>query len=334
MSILNIRKAERAGSKVVIGIAGISGSGKTYTALKIARGMVDHPGEIGFLDTENRRGSLYADILDAPFLIGDLYAPFSPERYSQAIKEFQDAGVNVLVIDSISHEWEGDGGCIDIANAPLLRGKKMADWKNAKSEHKKFMRTLLQSDMHVICCIRAAEKTDFSNPREPKSLGIQPTCEKNFMFEMTTSMMMYSEGSQQQFLKVPEALRQAFGNGQSYIGESTGQQIIQWVNSGAQINHELESWKNKMQLATENGVDHLKDEWRKMPNDILKLMKDLFPSYEASAQAFDVAMVSDSVADTPAQSFTPVQKPADQTVSQSAGSDIQQNTQAQSIDEF
>ncbi len=69
MSTINIRPAKRTGSKVVIGIAGISGSGKTYTALKIARGMVDNANEIGFLDTENKRGSLYADILDQPFLI-------------------------------------------------------------------------------------------------------------------------------------------------------------------------------------------------------------------------------------------------------------------------
>jgi len=91
MGILNIREAVRAGSRVVIGISGPSGSGKTFTALKIARGMVESPRDIGFLDTENRRGSLYADILDGKFLIADLYAPFSPNRYRQAIEEFQAA---------------------------------------------------------------------------------------------------------------------------------------------------------------------------------------------------------------------------------------------------
>ena len=216
MSILNIRPAVRSGSKVVIGIAGISGSGKTYSALKLARGMVNNTNEIGFLDTENKRGSLYADILDGQFLIGDLFPPFSPSRYADAIKEFQNAGVKVLVVDSVSHEWEGDGGCEDIANAPLLNGKKMADWKRAKSEHKKFMNALLQSDMHIIACIRAREKTDFKNPKQPVSLGIQPITEKNFMFEMTASMMMWNEGVNQQFLKMPEALRPIFGNGDQF----------------------------------------------------------------------------------------------------------------------
>ena len=139
MGILDIREAKRAGSRVVIGIAGPSGSGKTYTALKIAEGMVDNTKKIGFLDTENKRGSLYADILGSPFMIGDLFPPFSPARYSEAIKEFQAAGVEVLIVDSVSHEWEGEGGCEDIANNT---NSKIANWKGAKSEHKKFMNAL------------------------------------------------------------------------------------------------------------------------------------------------------------------------------------------------
>jgi len=105
MGVLNIRPVESGQSKAVIGIAGVSGDGKTYTALLMARGMVNNATEIGFLDTENKRGSLYADILDGKFMIGDLYPPFSPTRYAEAIREFQEAGVKVLVIDSVTHEW-------------------------------------------------------------------------------------------------------------------------------------------------------------------------------------------------------------------------------------
>lgn len=287
MSILNIRKAVRSGSRVVIGIAGQSGEGKTYTALKIARGMVDKPEEIGFLDTENRRGSLYADILDGAFLIGDLYAPFSPQRYADAIKEFQDAGVKVLVIDSGSHEHEGEGGLEDIANAPLLAGKRMADWKKAKSEHKKFMNAMLQSDMHIILCLRAREKTDFKNPKQPVSLGIQPICEKNVLFEMTASMMMFNHGQNQQFIKMPEALRPIFGNGNGYLNESHGKALIDWVNSGEKIDTELESYKNKMQFSASSGTESLKQAWQSMPQSMQQKMEPLKRQYWASAQAFD-----------------------------------------------
>ena len=284
MGILNIRPATRTGSKVVIGIAGPSGSGKTLTALYIARGMVSKASEVGFLDTENRRGSLYSDSLDAPFMIGDLYPPFSPKRYTQAIKEFQDAGVKVLVIDSVTHEWEGEGGCDDIANNG---NSKMPNWKMAKSEHKRFMNTLLQSDMHIICCIRARDKVSFVNPSKPVALGIQPICEKNFMFEMTASMMMYDEGKRQEFLKMPDALRAAFGNGQNYIGESTGRAIAEWVDSGDKTDVDLDSYKATMQMAAGDGLESLKAEWLKMPRDIMARMKAFYPQFEASAVAFD-----------------------------------------------
>lgn len=299
MGILNIRPATRAGSKVVIGIAGTSGSGKTYTALKIARGMVQHPSEIGFLDTENRRGSLYADILDGQFLIGDLYPPFSPKRYSQAIKEFQDAGVKVLVIDSVTHEWEGEGGCDDIAN---INGGKMANWKLAKSEHKRFMNTLLQSDMHIICCIRAREKTSFINPKAPVSLGIMPVCEKNFMFEMTASMMMHDEGKTQEFLKMPEALRAAFGDGNSYIGEQTGIDLVQWVDKGDQTDIDLEPHKATMQMAASDGLSALTEAYKALPADIQKRMLPLMGPYKASAMAFDEQNASDEEVVTSVQS--------------------------------
>src|ERR1700761_1454166 len=95
--VVNIRKAKRAGARLVIGLSGISGSGKTKTALLLAYGLANGDGsKVGFLDTENRRGSLYADNdlysmvqqqlglanPAEPFLIGDLDAPFSPQRYT------------------------------------------------------------------------------------------------------------------------------------------------------------------------------------------------------------------------------------------------------------
>lgn len=267
MGILDIRKAKRGGSKAIIGIAGVSGSGKTYTALKIARGMVSNPSKIGFLDTENKRGSLYADILDGPFLIADLYPPFSPSRFSTAIKEFQEAGVEVLVIDSVSHEWESEGGCEDIANLPLTQGKKMANWVGAKREHKSFINTLLQCNMNVITCLRAREKTDFKDPNKPVSLGIQPICEKNFMFEMTASMLMENEGKKQTFLKLPFYLKDAFGNGDGYLGEKTGKALIKWLNTGEKEDPEIKRIKSEMTMAAESGLEKVIEIWKSLTSE-------------------------------------------------------------------
>lgn len=289
MAILDIRPVESGQSKIVLGIAGVSGSGKTYTALLIARGMVDKASEIGFLDTENKRGSLYADILDDKFLIGDLYPPFSPSRYATAIKEFQEAGVKVLVIDSGSHEWEGEGGCEDIANLALIQGKKMANWIGAKREHKPFMNVLLQANMNIIVCLRAREKTDFKDPMKPVSLGIQPICEKNFMFELTVSVLMSNEGRNQQILKVPSFLKGAFGKGNDYIGIETGKKIREWLDKGEKPDPEIERIKSEALLTCEKGVDALLVLWESLTPE-QKLSKQLakhFGLCKASAKEYD-----------------------------------------------
>lgn len=287
MGILEIRPAKRGGSKAIIGIAGVSGSGKTYTALKIARGMVKDTKKIGLLDTENKRGSLYADILDGPFMIGDLYPPFSPSRFSTAIKEFQDAGVEVLVIDSGSHEFEGEGSVEDIANAPLAAGKKMANWVGAKREHKSFMNTLLQCNMNIIICLRAREKTDFKDPSKPVSLGIQPIQEKNFMFEMTASMLMENEGKKQIFLKLPFFLKEAFGSGKDYLGEKTGKAIIQWLNTGEKEDPEIKRIKSEMTMAAENGLAEVVKIWTSLTKPQQKALESHKNICKESAEEYD-----------------------------------------------
>lgn len=288
MAVLDIKPVKSGQSKAVIGIAGVSGSGKTYTALLIARGMVNKASEIGFLDTENKRGSLYANILDEPFMIGDLYPPFSPSRYALAIKEFQDAGVKVLVIDSTTHEWEGDGGCDDIANGLKADGtpRKVANWIGAKREHKSFMNVLLQSNMDIICCIRAREKTDFKNPSLPISLGVQPICEKNFMFEMTASLMMENEGKTQKFLKIPSFLKKSFGTGVGYLGIETGKKIREWLDKGEKDSPDIERLKSEALMACEQGYSKLMELWGTISAENQTLLKNHFSICKESALAY------------------------------------------------
>lgn len=296
MSILNIRPAKRGESKAIIGIGGVSGSGKTFTALKIARGMVSKPSEIGVLDAENKRGSLYADILDGEFLIADLLPPFSPKRYSEAIKEFQNAGVKVLVIDSVSHEWEGEGGCDDIANAPKADGteRKVANWALAKREHKRFMNTLLQSNMDIICCLRARDKIKIEKIKGKDEFipqGLQPIQEKNFMFELTVSLLMEDSGKRQTFLKMPSFLAPAFGNGDGYIGIETGQYIRKWLNEGEREDPQIKLLKSEMQMSCESGVEALIKVWESVPKHLKKalephknLCKEAALEYEAQRE--------------------------------------------------
>lgn len=292
MSVLNIRKAVREGARLVIGLAGISGSGKTYTALQVAYGLANFDAsKVGLLDTENRRGSLYAKALTKPdgtvdpFLIGDLYAPFSPQRYVDAILEFQAAGVEVLVIDSTSHEWEGVGGCEDIAHS----GGRLPDWKTAKREHKRFMNIALACNMHIIFCIRAREKVDMRDTRNIQSLGIQPICEKNMMFEMTASMMMWDEGKTQDVLKCPEELRAILGRGQGYLTSGDGKALRDWVDGGQAIDPAVEQARNTLRTVTEQGMDALVAAWTALPKEIKAAIgpSGCPDEFKRAAQEFD-----------------------------------------------
>lgn len=306
MAVIQIRKAVREGARVLIQLAGNTGSGKTVTAIHLAYGLANYDAsKVGFLDTENRRGSLNADVLERatrpttePFLIGDLYAPFSPARYVEAIHEFQRAGVEVLVVDSGSHEWEGNGGCNDIAEAD--RGM----WNRAKKEHKRFMSALLQTDMHIIICVRAREKDkptkQIIDGREKtvyEHLGLQPIQEKNFLFEATASLMMYEEGTVQVPIKLPNALRSVLGRGKGYISADDGYAIRQWLDGAKQVDQTVEKFRNRLISVTEQGVAYIKEAWAKTPKQIQDALGVEFyemivksaESHEADRQAAESA---------------------------------------------
>lgn len=296
MPILDIKPVIRGESKVLLAFCGPSGTGKTKSALYVARGMVSNASEIGFIDTENGRGSFYNDTLDGQFKYAVLNPPFSPDRYGKAIKEFQEAGVKVLIIDSISHEHEGIGGLEEIANSPKADGteRKVADWKRAKHEHRsKFMNSLMYTDMHIICCVRAREKTDFKDINKPVSLGIQPVCEKNFLFEMMASVMFSNEGKNQSWIKVPDYLKNAFGSGSEYLNQKTGLKIMEWVRLGEKEDPIITKCRGEIILVCEQGLEALKAAWLLMPMVAQKGLKIEFSVHEASAKAFDEARSSE-----------------------------------------
>jgi len=276
-----IRKAQRQGARLLIQLSGVSGSGKTYTALQLAYGLAgNNADKVVLIDTENRRGSLYANVLPQPFNILDFYAPFSPQRYIEAIDAACRAGAEVIVIDSVTHEWEGPGGCQEIANAT-----KFADWKRAKAEHKRFMTHMLQSPAHIIACTRAREKTDFSDTRNPVKLGVQPIQEQNFSYEATVSLMMQDQGKRQDVLKCPAELQDVLGRGHGYIGADDGLALRQWVDGGVKVDPAIEHHRGMLLNATEQGLKVLQDAWVSTPAAVRKSLGDQFKEQLKAAAA-------------------------------------------------
>lgn len=283
-----IEEAVRQGSRLLIQLSGVSGGGKTYSALQLAHGLAGgDASKILGIDTENRRMSLNADILPngAKFRVINFFAPFSPVRYIEAIDAACKGGAEVIVIDSVSHEWESEGGCEWIATQT-----KFPDWKTAKREHKRFMTFMLQCPAHIICCTRAREKTDFSDTKNPRSLGIQPIQEKNFSFEATVSLMMYEQGKKQHVLKCPADLQSILGRGNGYITAEDGAALRAWVDGGATVNPQVEHHRGMLINACEAGVDALKEAWNATPAAIKNALgKAFLETCKDSAKAFDDA---------------------------------------------
>ncbi|ULG73191.1 AAA family ATPase [Macrococcus brunensis] len=174
-----LKKAKRQKIKIPVLLTGPSGSGKTLSALMMAKGIVekmypdmsevDQWEKIAIIDSEHERSLLYADNTIADTKIGeflhyDLKAPFSVERYEQAFKECKEAGVEVIITDSISHAWSGLGGILD---AQQEAGGRFQDWRKVKPLEENFLKMLVESGVHTISTART--KQDYA--MQPNELG-------------------------------------------------------------------------------------------------------------------------------------------------------------------
>src|SRR5437773_1934290 len=245
MGILNIAPAERAGAHLLIQLYGPPRSGKTSTALRIARGMVGPKGRIGVLDTESGRARLYSDEVPGGFVVGELTPPYTPRRYLEAMEEFLTYGVDILVVDSFSPCWEGPGGVLEMADqAEEHRKKGLMKWLLPKRDYKKLISFLLSTRMHMILCSRAkqpileavveGEKTLLAQPWEP----IQ---DKRLKYEMTIVVPMTLDGAYETEvgrLKAPGDLAHLFGG--ELLDERTGAALAEWVDGGEAVDHGLE----------------------------------------------------------------------------------------------
>ncbi len=254
------KKAVRKTVPMLMSVSGTSGSGKTYSALLLAAGIAGPDGLVFFGDTENGRGEMYVDspgivaALPNSFQYCRMDPPFSPEAHMDLISSAESQGASVLVIDSQTHEWEGIGGCCEIAEKNKLRG--MPNWSKAKMAHKRMMNALLSTNMHVIFCLRAREKIKIVKDAQGKDqiipLGIVPIQEKNFVFEMLVSLQLDESTHNAYPLKAPEPLQPLFPGGR-LITKADGEHIRQWNETGS-AGDPMEAVRKRARAAAEDGM--------------------------------------------------------------------------------
>lgn len=224
-------KATKKKSKLRLALTGPSGSGKTWGALQIAKGL---GGKIACIDTENGSASLYEHIVD--FDVLELSAPYTPERYINAIKEAEKAGYDVLIIDSTSHEWSGSGGCLEIIDEVAkakFKGNTWSAWSDVTPRHRSFIDAMVQSNLHIISTGRSKTETAQSENNGRKSvvkLGMKTEQREGFEFEFTVVLDIIHDGH---FATASKDRTGLFTDKDPKpITEDTGKQLRDWLNSG------------------------------------------------------------------------------------------------------
>lgn len=228
---MELKQSQRQQVKLRLGLSGASGFGKTKSALLLAYGMTQDWSQIAVIDTENSSASLYSDL--GNYNVLDLQPPYSPERYIQAIELCEKSEIKVVIIDSVSHEWNGIGGCLAIHEK---LGGRFQDWANVTPRHQAFINKILQSSSHIITTTR--RKIDYSldvgsnGKTQVVKHGTKEITREGFEYELTINFELINENH---LVKASKDRTGLFMNNSEFIITSeTGKRILEWCNDGVQ----------------------------------------------------------------------------------------------------
>ena len=229
---MKLQKAERNQVKLRLGLSGASGFGKSYSALLLAYGITNDWTKIAIIDTENNSASLYSHLGD--FNVLSLNEPYTPERYIQAIEVCEKEEIEVVIIDSITHEWSGKGGCLELHEQ---LGGRFQDWAKITPRHQAFIDKILNSNCHVITTVR--RKTDYSLDKDGNGktkvmkLGTKEITRDGFEYELTVNFELINDNHLVTASKDRTGLFS--GKPEFVINSSTGKKLIEWCNLGVSI---------------------------------------------------------------------------------------------------
>ena len=245
-----LRKAQRRAAKIRLGLASPSGGGKTYSALLIAKGLAGSWDKVAIIDTENGSADLYSHLGD--FNVLQLTAPYHPEKYIDAIRECEQAGMEVIIIDSITHEWSGVGGCLELQQIATERQRiknTYTAWKEVTPRHQKFIDAVLQSNCHIITTVRS--KTDYlqvehEGKKSIQKVGMAQVTRDGFEYELTVSL----ELDVNHYAVTSKDRTCLFEGKPSFIpSEETGKMLKEWCESGVDVRKQclddIEKCQNK-----------------------------------------------------------------------------------------
>jgi hypothetical protein len=226
------QKAERKRSKLRLALCGPSGSGKTYSALLIAQGLAPG-GRIAFVDTERGSGELYADV--AGFDVATIAPPFEPAKYIAGIEAAERAGYEVLIIDSLSHAWAGEGGILDMHDKATLASRSQNSftaWREVTPQHNALVDAILCADLHILATMRTktAYDVDDGGKKKPIKIGMAPVQRDGLEYEFTVVLDLSIEGH----VATAAKDRTRLFDGKHWVpGVHTGERLRAWLEGSA-----------------------------------------------------------------------------------------------------
>ena len=258
---MEFKKATRKNRKLKLFLQGPSGTGKTYSSLLIAKGI---GGKVAVIDTENGSAELYSNLLD--FDVLHLDPPYTPERYIEAIKKAVEQSYDILIIDSVSHEWNKTGGCLDIYEKA---GGKFSNWKEVTPKHNRFLDTIVQAPIHIIATART--KSDFvaedvDGKTRFRKVGLKPIQKDEIEYEFDVDLALNHDHIYTIFKDRTHSLED-----HQMITQALGEHLIEWCQQGKSIEEEIKELEDKMASLTD--LHELQGLWR-----------NLHPTFKANPQ--------------------------------------------------
>lgn len=228
---LQIRKAERRQAKARVAFIGTSGTGKTYSSILFARGLAGPEGRILMVDTEHHSGELYSNLTDYDY--AEIEPPYETEKYIEAIQVAEENGYDVLILDSISHAWAGQGGILEQQDTIAGRGgNRFAAWGEVTPKQLRFIDAMINADIHIVVTMRAktayALIPDASGKTKPEKLGLAPVQREGIDYEFTLVLDIDRSHTAQ-------ASKDRTGLFDTRIfcpTEAEGAELREWLNSG------------------------------------------------------------------------------------------------------
>ncbi|PGW44786.1 AAA family ATPase [Bacillus thuringiensis] len=257
--MFQVTEAKREKMKAVIGFIGCSGSGKTGSALLTAFGMMQeaYPDlseeelwkKIGVIDTEHGRsklhvGLVYGEIKIGNFLHIDFTAPYTTERYNGAVQVMKSAGAEVLIIDSLSHNWQGEGGIIETHGE--MSGNSFQNWGKLSSETTQLIKTLTQNNAHILATLRTKTEyvvePDTKGKMAPRKVGTKPVQKDEMEYEFMLNFVIDID----HVADTSKDNTQMFEGNPQKITAEVGHKLYRWLELGIDVKAEEENERNNL----------------------------------------------------------------------------------------